>query len=178
MTELYRAGGQLIKVRIWLFISFVTALAFCWWGWDIFTTYGTRPADGGVLASFWIRLPFGGIVALLGVAFAAGMALYSKSYVASIAYDRDRDRVIVRTPAFIGNRRHSFARSDIKGVGFNRGLLVNPVGVSVDAPWYSLKVAGRRSAYIVDGQGQWLDPDLAMELFAPPAKPSRKPKGA
>ncbi len=165
MTELYRAGFQLIKVRAWMLIALAIAGGACWYGWGLFQTFGERPADGGVLAPFVTRLLVGGFVALLGLAFAAGMWVYSRVYVASLAWDRDACRLVVRTPGFILTRRESFAPSEIGGTGYRKGRLVNPAGVSVDAPWHSLKIKGRRFGYIIDAQGHWLDPDLARQVL-------------
>jgi hypothetical protein len=164
MTELYRAGYQLVKVRAVILLSLGCALASCWWGWDLFTTLGLRPADGGVLQPFWVRFLVGALVASLGLAFAIGMWFYSRLYVASLAYDPDSGRLVVRTPGFFLTRTESFAPSEIQGTSYRRGRLDNPVGVSVDAPWHALRIK-RRFGYIVDAQGHWLDPDLAREVL-------------
>jgi hypothetical protein len=167
MTEFYRAGFQLVKVRAVLLASLVGAAAACWYGWDLLLTFGERPADGGALKPFVIRLLFGGFVALLGLAFAFGMWIYCRRYVSSMAYDPGAGRLVIRTPLFIGNRTARFALADIKGTTFHRGDFYNPVGVSVDAPWHALEIKGRRAWYIIDAQGRWLDPELAEKLLKP-----------
>lgn len=167
MTEFYRAGFQLVKVRAVQLASLVAAAAACWYGWDLLLTFGERPADGGVLKPFVIRFLFGGFVALLGLAFAFGMWIYCRRYVSSMAYDPGAGSLVIRTPLFIGNRTARIALSEIKGTTFHRGDFYNPVGVSVDAPWHALEVKGRRSWYIIDAQGRWLDPGLAEKLLKP-----------
>ena len=165
MTELYSAGFQLVKVRALMLVSLACAAAACWWGWDLLLTLGLRPADGGVLQPFWIRLLVGGLVASLGLAFAIGMWIYSRFYVASLAHDPFTGCLIVRTPRFIGSRTESIAPSEIMGTSFRRGAFVNPGGVSVDAPWHALQFRGRRLYFIIDARGHWLDPALAEQVL-------------
>jgi hypothetical protein len=165
MTEFYRAGFQLLKVRVWLLISLASAVGACWWGWDLFQTLGTRPADGGVLLPFVWRFLVGGCVAAIGLAFAFGMWLYCRRYVTSLAFDPDGDCLVIRTLFFIGTRTERVARSAIKGTSFRQGDFDNLDGVSVDAPWHALEVAGRRFHYIIDARGRWLDPDLARQVL-------------
>lgn len=174
MTIFYRAGFQLLKVRIWLLLSLVAAAGFCWWGWDLLLTLGLRPADGGVLQPFLVRFLVGGFLAAIGIGFAYGMWLYSRRYVTSLGYDPDTDMLIVRTPLFLGSRTQRFARKAIKGTSFNRGYFEDPLGaMTVDAPWHALEIKGYRSWFIIDAQGRWLDLELAGQVLNRPATARR-----
>ena len=181
MTKIYRAGFQLLKVRAVTWFSLACAVGACWYGWDLLQTLGLRPADGGVLQPFAIRLLVGGFVAALGLAFAFGMWVYIRRYVSSLAYDPGSDRLIIRTPGFFLSRARSVAPSEIEGTSFQRGDFVNPLGVSVNAPWHALELKGRRGWYIIDAQGRWLDPALAERLLfreSGPAPPrARRTRG-
>jgi len=165
MTEFYHAGFQLVKVRAWMLGSLVIGAAGCWWGWDQFTTYGTRPADGGVLAPLFTRILIGGFIAGFALAVTFGLWIYAKLYVASLAWEPVLARLIVRTPTYFGTRTEQFQLSQIEGTSRRRGQFSNPVGVSVDAPWHALSIRGKRLSYIVDAQGRWLDPELARQLL-------------
>jgi transmembrane protein TMEM70 (proton-transport ATP synthase complex) len=138
----------------------------CWVGWDLFQTYGIRPADGGQLASLPVRLAWGLGMAGLGLAFAAGMALYGTLYIGSIRYDEAAGTLHIRTVEFIlTGRKRVVPLSAVKGARRKEGRLENPGGVSVDAPWLALQLKGRKWPLIVDAQGHFPDPELAARLL-------------
>jgi hypothetical protein len=156
MTEIYRnAKGKILKVRIVMLISLPVAALACWWGWDIFSTYGLRPADGGVLAPFGTRVAFGGFIALFGVAVAFGMWLYGTVYV--IALDREPVTKLyhIRTLGFFGTHASSFAEADVRGAKYHAGDLYIPGAPFVEAPWTSVAVTGRRLPFVFDADGTW-----------------------
>ena len=166
MTLIYRAGFQLWKVRAVMLMGLAGAVVGCWVGWDLFQTYGIRPADGGRLASLPVRLAWGLGVAALGLAFAGGMALYGTLYVGTIRYDEAAGMLHIRTVELIvTGRRHVVPLSAIKGARRKEGRLDNPGGVSVDAPWLALQLKGRRWPLIVDAQGHFPDRALAARLL-------------
>jgi hypothetical protein len=166
MTELYRSGWQLIKVKGVMLMALACCIAFAWWGWDIFRTYGVRPADGGVLAPFMTRFLFGFFLAAFGFAFALGMWFYGTLYAGSIRYDPARDLVHIRTVEFIfTGRDHAFPPSAVDGTQWHEGRGGTDDGVSVHAPWISLRVTGRRWPFIVDAQGHFTNPELGARLF-------------
>ena len=172
MVEIYQGGGQLLKVRVIMVVSLLCAAATMWWGWDFFQTYGLRPADGGELASLPTRLALGIGIALLGIAFAFGMWIFGRCYVSGIRFDEAADKLHVGTVRFFGNRDEEFRSADIVGSTWHEGrmdnnatLLGDAGGVSVDAPWTSVRILGRRLPLIVDGQGQIVDRALATRLL-------------
>ena len=156
MKEIYRnAAGQLLKVRIVMLVSLPVAAAACWWGWDTYSTYGLRPADGGVLAPFGTRLAFGGFIALFGLAIAFGMWLYGTVYVAALDRDEGTGLFHIRTLGFFGTRASSFSEADVSGAKYHSGDFFVPGAPFVRAPWTSVRVAGRRLPYVFDAQGKW-----------------------
>ena len=169
MTEVYRAGGQLLKVRAFMLVSLAAALASSWYGWDLFQTFGLRPADGGVLAPLGTRLAWGLSVASLGIIFAAGMWAYGRVYVSAMRFDEAADMLHVRTVGFIGGRDTIYPARDVLGSTYHEGRLDNDegdlVGVTVDAPWITLRMAGKSWPLIVDAQGEFPDRALAARLF-------------
>ncbi len=166
MTLIYRAGFQLLKVRAVMLMGLAAAVVGCWVGWDLFQTYGIRPADGGQLASLPVRLAWGLTVAALGLAFAAGMAAYGTLYVGTIRYDAAAGTLHIRTVELIlTGRKRVVPLSGVKGSNRREGRLDNPGGVSVDAPWLALQLKGRRWPLIVDAQGHFPDRALAARLL-------------
>ena len=168
MTELYRARGNVWKVRAMMWLSLATAIAFTWWGWDLFQTYGTRPADGGVLAPLWARLAWFAVLTALGLAFLGGMWLYGGLYVTALLVDLAAATLHVRTLGFIGSlggRSWTYRLSDVVGTDYKAGKFESSAGVSVDAPWLSVRIKGRKSPLIVDIKGDFPDRKLAAKLL-------------
>lgn len=165
MVEIFSAGGQLVKVRAIMWLSLAAAAVALWAGWGIFGSYGLRPADGGMLAPLGTRLALGGGVAALGLVFAGGMWLYGGLYVAAIVYDEPNRRLHLRTLSFLGHRDRSFAAGEVDGSSFHNGEFWAG-GVSVNAPWLTVRMRGRRLPFIVDAQGEFFNRDLGRRLFA------------
>jgi hypothetical protein len=56
----------------------------------------------------------------------------------------------------------------VRGSTFNGGTMMGLgdfADVSVNAPWFNIKVEGRAMAYILDAQGQFSDPQLLARLI-------------
>lgn len=164
MTEVFHAGRQLWKVRLWMWMSLALAAAALWWGWDLFNSYGTRPADGGTLAPIGVRLAWGGTVAGLGLVFVYGMWLYGGLYVTNMVYDEANDRLHVHTLSFLGSRARTFSAADIGGSSYHGGDFWAG-GVAVNAPWITVRMRGQRWSFIVDAQGGFPNRDIGRRLF-------------
>lgn len=165
MIVVFRAGTQLLKVRGMMLLSLACAVASLWWGWDLFQTYGTRPADGGELALLPVRLAWGVGVGSLGVIFAAGMWLYGRLYVAKMELDRAASKLHVHTLRFLGTRERVFDVSDVLVTRRHAGRMDLPGSPSVNAPWTSLRLAGMRLPLIMDQQGDFPQGELTDELL-------------
>ncbi|WP_162806257.1 hypothetical protein [Sphingosinicella terrae] len=165
MIQLYRAGAQLTKVRGLMLFSLVCALGTAWWGWDLFRTYGSLPGDGGVLAPLGTRLAVGIGVASIGILFALGMAAYGRIYVSVLALDEPSGTLRASTVRFVGSRALIVPLTDVFGSNYRAGRFVNPAGVSVNAPWISVRVKGRRWPLIVDAQGEFTDRSLVARVL-------------
>src|SRR5262245_12163457 len=172
MVPVYRAGGQLIKVRAVMALSLVVLALFSWWGFDLARTDGLD--EGGALAPLPARLAVGGLVALLGIAFAAGMWLYGRLYAARIAFDPGKRQIHLDTVGFFWNNHHVINHADLGGVRSHRdinwGIVVAATAVGhpvrlVDAPWRSVRIKGWRLPLIIDQQGVVLHHKLMRILF-------------
>ena len=60
----------------------------------------------------------------------------------------------------------SFEESDIARVRYHHGQL-NASSVSVNAPWTTLWLTGRRLPILIDAQGERLDVDAVKRLVRP-----------
>jgi hypothetical protein len=163
VTPLYRAGRQLTKVRAIMLLSLACAALSTWWGVDLAQTYGLNPGDGAVLRPLTERLLAGAIVAGLGVTFAVGMWVYGRCYLARIDFAPETGQLHLHTVRFLGTGRQVI---DVGGVGTSRwhdGQL--QLHISVNAPWVSVRMAGRRLPLLIDAQGDVLDRRLMKKYF-------------
>ena len=157
MITVFRAGGQLVKVRALMVLSLICAVACLWWGAHLAQTYGLSPADGGRLAPLATRLAVGVGVASLGIVFAAGMWLYGRCYVARMEVDGRSGGLHVHTVGFFGTREHVFDAAQVSVGERHEGTLdASLLGApSVNAPWTSVRIRRRRLPLIVDEQGEF-----------------------
>lgn len=167
---LYRAGRQLLKVRLLLLMALACGVLAVWAGVHLFRTYGLSPGDGGVLAPLPVRLAWGLGVAFLGLAFAGGMQLYARCYVARLEVDEKREALHVYTVGWLGalrQERYPLEALRLRPVRSRRHSGRTPPlwrGPVVDAPWRSLRLPGRRLPLILDEQGEVHHPGWLRRL--------------
>jgi hypothetical protein len=155
MASLFHSHHQTNKVRLVAWGSVVALVAALYGGWSIFQTYGMSPADGGALRPFAERLAFGGAVAALGVAFAGGMLLYLTLYV--VRLDLNGDQVEVETMRLIGTATRPIPAAAVMGGKYYHGSMRLYRTPSVNAPWATMRVEGRRLPYLLDAQAEHID---------------------
>lgn len=157
MIELFNAGPRVGRVRFVMLLSMGCAFAGCWWGWSLFETVGSGIENDG---RFW-----GIVVAALGVLFAVGMWAYGRRYIRTILFDPDRQMLHLRMLGMFGDKSFSLPAAQVERSTFSAGRLVNPMGVSVDAPWFSVRIRGRHWPLILDAQGHFLEEELLRRLL-------------
>jgi hypothetical protein len=165
-TLIFTAGKQLRKVRFIMWLSFFLAIWAVWAGIDLSRHYGLSPGDGGVLRPQAERLAWGIGVGFLGLAFAVGMDIYGRRYVAQIFASGAEPHTQLRVETLRWWGRHSLIvpASDVTGITQHHGKL-NTGDHNVNAPWFFLYLKGRRFPYIVDLQGKFSQPELAQRLL-------------
>jgi hypothetical protein len=194
MVPVYRAGGRLIMVRAVMVLSLAVLAACLWWGLNLARTYGENEADGGALAPLPERLAVGGLVALLGIAFAVGMWVYGRIYAARIEFDPDKKQLHLDTVGFFWNNHHVIPLTELGSVSshgtkeqmeklakerlekrraggffaFLDALFHSEYSTTVQpsAPWSSVRIKGWRLPLILDKQGVVLHPQLMEALFS------------
>ncbi len=162
MKHLLVNSRQALKVRVFLWGSIAACIGALYAAWSLAETYGLNPGDGGVLRPIGERLMAGGIVGGLGVAFAGGMIWYASLYAVRIS--RQRDQVEMETMAIFGTKTRNFSVSDFDGGSYHHGRMQSGRGQSVNAPWITLRVKGRRIPFIADVQAETFDRSALMKL--------------
>lgn len=155
-----------MKVRAIMLFSVLFALGFLWWGYDMLVSFGLRPADGGVLAPLGTRLAWAAFLWTFGLGFLIGMGIYGRCYVVEVAVDEVQKRLAVTTLVFLGRSVEFLPFGTRTTSAYHRGRLYAG-GIRVNAPWTFVRVPGRRLPLVVDGQGEFTDPDAVQKrLFS------------
>jgi hypothetical protein len=153
MIPLYTAGRQLAKVRFIMLLSLAVGLPGAWWGLGIIASAGPTSSDGAA----------GAIAVVFSLAFAIGMWVYGTCYLARIDFDPQRRVLHLRTVTLFGTAPHVLDASSIGQSRYHHGQF--HARVSVNAPWVSVRVPGRRLPLLVDAQGQVLNAPLMEKYF-------------
>jgi hypothetical protein len=151
-------------VRAVLWFALLACLACLKWGYDLSQSYGLSPGDGGELRPLAERLAWGGFVALLGLLFAGGMLLYAQLYINRVWFDEPKQMLVFETLRAWGAGRFQTAVKDVMGSRYHAGAL-DTGKHTVNAPWYFIRLRGRRLPLILDGQGLLPQPTLAKRLL-------------
>jgi hypothetical protein len=149
---------QARKVRILFWVIALYCAGMLYWAYDLAQTYGMSPGDGGVLRPAGERGIVSALIAALSVAPLVGMVLYVRRYV--IRLSRDADTITVTVLGVLGTRTWTCTRADVSRATEHRGRLT--LRTSVNAPWITLRIAGRR--YIIDLQSEVVSRGAIMAL--------------
>lgn len=173
MERIYSAGRQGWKVRLVQWIALVCGPAAVWAGGEIVRTYGLHPSEGGQLAPLPLRLALGGFVAALGLSFLAGMWIYGRCYVMEAAVDETRGVLGITLAGLPIRTWMEVPLHAVEASAWHAGQFQGRI--SVNAPWTSVRLRGRRLPLIVDQQGDFLRPELVTEHLFP--NPRRRTRG-
>ncbi|HEU4885737.1 MAG TPA: hypothetical protein VFT45_26110 [Longimicrobium sp.] len=180
MRVIFDAGPQRWKIWFVLLICLICGGGMIFAGGNMLMNYGMQPEDGGVLKPLASRMLMGGVFALPGAALIAAILLYLQLYVTRIEEDDVGDGFRVTVAGF--GSPQTLSLDDVARVSYNEGIS-HAGGMSVNAPWYSLRLRGRRFPLIVDMQGDFHDEPAVDRLIRgePPLlidrRPNRKPEG-
>jgi hypothetical protein len=154
MRVVFDAGPQRWKIWFILLVCLICGGGMIFAGGYMLLNYGMQPEDGGVLKPLASRMLMGGLLALPGAALIAAILLYLQLYVTRIEEDDGGDGFRVTVAGFGSPRTLNGA--DVAGVSYHDGIS-HAGGMSVNAPWYRLRLRGRRFPLIVDMQGDFRD---------------------
>ena len=159
-TDLYRSATQGVKVRGVMLFSLLVLLGTAYAGYQIGTTFGLSPADGGQLKPAWERWSLALFLLAMAVAFVAGMLVYGERYVDRIGLNEASGQFLLHTLGPLA-KTYVLAQDDVIRAEQRRDKSEPWApwndGISIDAPWLSLRIKGRDSFLILDQQG-WFTP--------------------
>jgi|SRR5829696_4813336 len=162
MHVIFDAGPQRWKIWFILLVCMICGGGMVVAGGYMLLNYGMQPEDGGVLKPLTSRLLMGGLFALPGAALIAAILLYLQLYVTRIEEDPEGDGFRVTVAGFGAPR--TIKPEDVAGAGYNDGIS-HAGGISVNAPWYSVRLHGRRFPLIIDMQGDFHDEHAVERLI-------------
>lgn len=134
------------------------------YGGDLVQTYGTRPADGEVLAPLAVRLAWGISVSLMGISFPVVMWLYAECYVSRVEFDEPTKILSVHTLQLFGSKKHEIYAPRILRSSYYPGKLKDAIG-GLDTPFWIVQVKDRKLPLVVDGYGNFIEKDLMHRYF-------------
>lgn len=169
MRTIFDAGPQRWKIWFVVLICLICGGGMVFAGGYMLLNYGMQPEDGGVLKPLTSRMLMGGVFALPGLAIIAAILLYLQLYVTRIEEDEVGDGFRVTIAGF--GPGLTIDRHDLARVRYNDGIS-HAGGISVNAPWYSLRLRDRRFPLIVDMQGDFLDQNAVERLIDGRPKPA------
>jgi hypothetical protein len=162
MRVVFDAGPQRWKIWFVVLICVICGGGMVFAGGYLLLNYGMQAEDGGVLKPLTSRILMGGVFALPGLAIIAAIGLYLQLYVTRIEANEEGDGFRV-TVAGAGAPQ-TINPADIVGSGYNDGIS-HAGGISVNAPWYSLRLRGHRFPLIIDLQGDFHDQHAVERLI-------------
>jgi hypothetical protein len=172
MRVIFDAGPQRWKIWFVVLITLACGVALLLMSAYWLRSYGLGPMEGGVLKPLGVRV-WGALAwAAPGVAFIAGIVAYVQCYVTRIEVDDDAGAYRVAVAGFGPGLQ--FGMDRVARTGFNDGIS-HAGGMSVNAPWYSVRLRGRRLPLIVDLQGDFLDERAVYRLVEGKPAPALHP---
>jgi hypothetical protein len=172
MRVIFDAGPQRWKIWFVVLISLATGGALAVLGGWLVQSYGLHPAEGGVLKPLATRLLMGLGFGGSGLGIIAGILLYLQCYVSRIEADDAADGYRVTVAGW--GPKLEFPADAVARAGFNDGVS-HAGGISVNAPWYSLRLRGRRFPLMIDLQGDFLDEQAVDRLLQGEPAPAHRP---
>jgi hypothetical protein len=176
MRVVFDAGPQRKRVWFGALVTLVTGGVLIWLGEWTIRTYGLTPVEGGVLRPLMQRVLLGGSFIAAAVAMIVGFVVYLHCYVARIEEHDEDDgfRLTVIWP--FGSRQRTVQPDDVAGASYNHGFS-RAGGMVVNAPYFSLRLRGRRLPFIIDEQGDFPHRDAVDRLLAGESRPGHVEPG-
>lgn len=158
MDTVFSSGRSALLIWVVALMLLACGAGMTLVGWWELTGFALDPANGGVLATVFNLLLVFGLLLLPGLATALVSLGYPFCYVTRIDANETRDEFRVRR---LAGPSLTVRLDDVVTARFNDGRFQH-----VNAPWYTLRLRGRRLPLIVDFQGEFLDPAATGRLLA------------
>jgi hypothetical protein len=164
METIYAAGWQGWKVRFVTVICLAGSAGIAFAGWYLGTRYGLELVDGGVLKPLGTRLAIGAAFLAGAAAIAGGMWVYGRCYVQRVLAADDGSRLRIRLSGLLWGDWLDVPAGDVLTADFRAGQ-ARGGGISVNAPWFKVRLRGRRLPLILDVQGDFVDEGRVYTLL-------------
>ena len=160
VRTIYKGGFQLWKMRFVQVITLVTAIGAVFAGVTIFRIQAAGPVDpADDVSPIW---PAVFIVA--GVAFAVGIWYYCQIYISRVEISDDSRRLRLTFPGIVFPHRREFGVDEVESATFRDGSMRSG-GMTVNAPWETIRLRGSRRRLVLDVAGDFLDQDAIDEYL-------------
>jgi hypothetical protein len=154
--EIFRAGSQAVMVR---FVQGLLVLVFTpgllWGAWALAVV-----SDPSLSPLARYALVAGALA--LAAASSIGMVVYGWCYVTSATWDPRAGACHITLAGLFVPARLTVAAGERGRYHAGRS---NAAEIQVNAPWYSVRIPGRRLPLILDLQGEFLHPDLVDRVL-------------
>lgn len=163
--ELFRAGRrQEAKVRFVQVLALLLAPVALWGAHDS----ALNPADilnqGGEAVSWAVRYGTAAMLLVIGVGGAIGAVVYGWCYVTRAVWDPAAGQCRLTLAGFFVPVHVAVPPADEPRFRYRDGY--SRAGeITVNAPYYSVRIPGRRLPFIVDLQGEFADRDRFHRVF-------------
>lgn len=156
-VEIFRAGSQGVMVRVvQAALVLIATPALVWGAWWLWAS----PPDGSMPASTQYAVAV--FLLLLSLGTSVGMIVYGWCYIMSATWDPAAGACHLTLAGLFLPTRLTVTRAELGRFHEGRSDVSH---VSVNAPWYSIRVPGRRLSLILDLQGEFLEPELVNRLL-------------
>lgn len=157
-VEIFRAGWQGVKVR---FTQAWVVLGFAPWALWASADIAFNPAPdfhaSGEVVSWGARYFAAALVFVSGVGGGVGMLVYGWCYVMRVVWDPEADCCHVTLAGFGVPARLTLPRATEERWNHRDGMS-RAGGIIVNAPWWGIRLPGRRFPLILDEQGDLWHP--------------------
>jgi TMEM70/TMEM186/TMEM223 protein family len=139
-------------------------MIFCFVG-SVFVFGNMIEGDGSKNpAPLWQRIVFAAAIVCISISMFVPMWLYLKYYTVRLSCTPDTGQMTVETMRLFGVSTRTLSSSQIESATFHRGKFDNGLTVSVNAPWFRVKVKEGRG-FLLDAQGRFFDADALDKLL-------------
>ncbi|MBB4636343.1 hypothetical protein [Longimicrobium terrae] len=173
MTVIYRTGRtRLVLLRAVMVLSLISGAALLYGGWEALNRYGVHPSEGGELAPLPVRIALGGGMLAAGVLIICGIVLYMHAcYVTKIEQADEGGDVTITLWGALVPVSFTVPAADVTLGGYEDGT-PGPGVTTGSAPWYKVRINGRRMPLIVDVRGEFAQPERFDALLSLRDSPS------
>jgi hypothetical protein len=164
-VEIFHAGRQGVKVRaVQALVLLVVTPVALWGAADLIVDPAVSRASAAEYVAWPVRYGTAAFLLVIGVGGALGMLVYGRCYVMRAVWDPAALRCRLTLAGIGASARVTIpAAAGVHAVA-HEGRFRTPK-VTVHAPWFGIRVPGRRFPLVLDAQGEFLHPELVRRVL-------------